>query len=525
MKLDREIEVAYSVSIHQLAAGQSEAALLVIKKDDVVVRSVLIDSGFEMTVPNIENVIKENLEDTALSAVVTTHYDRDHFRGIIAMLNNNYYSFCFNSETVFYDIGIPSEKKGNSTYSNYVRGILGLALDESLLELFENVKLDKNVKPIFRDVYRVVLELDVLGDADDLAKIIKKFNDGEAEDYIITLRERFDRKVDNLTSSIKKDDSYMEGVIVWLGDKFHDLIRLYFNKVIKMWPATTRGPQYLVDKEMLKIKGEEEGGEKEEESDEKEEEEAVPTLTCLCLNQEGGFDGNNRSIALLLKLGDFSFFTAGDLESDYEDQLAKNMKGGMSVFKVSHHGSYKSTSKKFLSETRPVVALISSGTQKGHPSKPLLKRLSASESLQHVFLTQVRYGICNQLTAEPNKFRIAGTVNEPDEVTSGNITVQYAEGQDVFSVYCSDVGLLVDYVLMYPLRSNYEANYGRELDIIEAGATGSSGDSVGGRVYREDDEDDEDESSDESDNDPTSDYEPDDEPDDEPDPKRRRVGV
>ena len=49
----------------------------------------------------------------------------------------------------------------------------------------------------------------------------------------------------------------------------------------------------------------------------------------------------------------------------------------MSVLKVAHHGSTSSSSKEFLDQTQPEIAIISCGENNdyGHPHKEILERL------------------------------------------------------------------------------------------------------------------------------------------------------
>ena len=73
----------------------------------------------------------------------------------------------------------------------------------------------------------------------------------------------------------------------------------------------------------------------------------------------GGFPANNNnvcSVELLLKLGAFAYYTAGDLPSELEDKIINvvmNTKidgtclSSIPLFKASHHGSRGSTSQFF----------------------------------------------------------------------------------------------------------------------------------------------------------------------------------
>ena len=106
------------------------------------------------------------------------------------------------------------------------------------------------------------------------------------------------------------------------------------------------------------------------------------------------FDENPGSIALLIRLCEFEFYTAGDQTDDdwkTRDSAGNPMKpveeavldsgaivGGndIDVIKVSHHGSDSSTSKSLAKKMVPEVAIISTEFVKGQnlPKKIVLKQ-------------------------------------------------------------------------------------------------------------------------------------------------------
>lgn len=94
-------------------------------------------------------------------------------------------------------------------------------------------------------------------------------------------------------------------------------------------------------------------------------------------------DKNESSTVLELEYGRFSMLLTGDLGEKGEVQLLEEKKlKDIDVWKVSHHGSKNSGSEEFLEVIRPNLSLISAGKKNryGHPSKELLKRLSAAGS-------------------------------------------------------------------------------------------------------------------------------------------------
>ena len=94
-------------------------------------------------------------------------------------------------------------------------------------------------------------------------------------------------------------------------------------------------------------------------------------IECIFEGQVG--DENAESLGLLINIQGIKILSLGDLPSEYEDDL--NLKAD--ILKVSHHGSKTSTSKDFVENLNPKIALISSGRNNfyGHPTKEVLDNL------------------------------------------------------------------------------------------------------------------------------------------------------
>lgn len=108
------------------------------------------------------------------------------------------------------------------------------------------------------------------------------------------------------------------------------------------------------------------------------------SFTCLFPGKEfSGETGNEASMVLAVRYGEFDMLFTGDVEGKGEEaltkQLEENYKGySWEVLKVAHHGSKNSSTEEFLKEAQPVYALISAGQENryGHPHKETIKRLS-----------------------------------------------------------------------------------------------------------------------------------------------------
>ena len=97
-------------------------------------------------------------------------------------------------------------------------------------------------------------------------------------------------------------------------------------------------------------------------------------------------DPNNTSIVVMVQYGNNRFLFTGDMESDAESDLLNsgaNVKADL--LKVGHHGSYTSTSYRFLREVAPKYAVISvgAGNSYGHPHADPLSRLRDAEVMTY----------------------------------------------------------------------------------------------------------------------------------------------
>lgn len=93
-------------------------------------------------------------------------------------------------------------------------------------------------------------------------------------------------------------------------------------------------------------------------------------------------DVNDTSIVLRIDYGETSFLFTGDAESVSErDMMEAGMNLDADVLKVGHHGSYSSTSYRFLYYVSPAYAVISCGRDNsyGHPHDEPMSRLRQAE--------------------------------------------------------------------------------------------------------------------------------------------------
>ncbi|WP_261384327.1 DNA internalization-related competence protein ComEC/Rec2 [Planococcus sp. CPCC 101016] len=97
--------------------------------------------------------------------------------------------------------------------------------------------------------------------------------------------------------------------------------------------------------------------------------------------KDAEYEGNNDSLVLLMKTGDYRVLFTGDLEAAGEKDLLEpygSELAGLTVLKVGHHGSKTSSSKEFLSALQPALSVFSTGADNryGHPSAEVVERFT-----------------------------------------------------------------------------------------------------------------------------------------------------
>lgn len=93
-----------------------------------------------------------------------------------------------------------------------------------------------------------------------------------------------------------------------------------------------------------------------------------------CIFEGVAGEENAESLGLLVNIKGASILTMGDLPKEYENLIDQKA----DILKVSHHGSKTSTSKQFVENVNPKVALISAGRNNryGHPTAEVIENLN-----------------------------------------------------------------------------------------------------------------------------------------------------
>jgi competence protein ComEC len=135
---------------------------------------------------------------------------------------------------------------------------------------------------------------------------------------------------------------------------------------------------------------------------------ANPACTADAPNEDPS--DNARSVALLLKLGDFEFLNLADLSWDVAKRLVcpTNQIGEVDLYQVTHHGGNINNDPVLLRSLRPTVAVMINGPRKGgHPDT--IKWLRETPLFKALY--QLHRNV--QITAEQNA--PAEFIANPDE--------------------------------------------------------------------------------------------------------------
>src|SRR5262245_10291910 len=145
-----------------------------------------------------------------------------------------------------------------------------------------------------------------------------------------------------------------------------------------------------------------------------------PACTSAAPNEDPS--DNARSVALLLKNGDFEFLNLADLSWNVSKRLVcpANQIGEVDLYQVTHHGGNVSNDPALLHSLRPTVAVMINGPRKGgHPDT--VKWLRETPSLKALY--QLHSNV--QTTAEQNapaEF-LANLDEQPDAANMVTVSV------------------------------------------------------------------------------------------------------
>jgi competence protein ComEC len=151
---------------------------------------------------------------------------------------------------------------------------------------------------------------------------------------------------------------------------------------------------------------------------------ANPVCTPDAPNEDSS--DNARSVALLLKFGDFEFLNLADLSWNVSKRLIcpTDQIGEVDLYQVTHHGGNINNPPALLRSLRPTVAVMINGPRKGgHPDT--VRWLRETPSFKALY--QLHRNV--QTTAEqnaPDEF-IANLDEQPDDAQMIMVSVDAAK--------------------------------------------------------------------------------------------------
>ncbi len=149
-------------------------------------------------------------------------------------------------------------------------------------------------------------------------------------------------------------------------------------------------------------------------------ESANPACTSAEPNEDTS--DNSRSVALLLKFGDFDFLNLADLSWNVSKRLfcPSNRIGQVDLYQVTHHGGNISNDPALLRSLSPTVAVMINGPRKGgHPDT--IKWLRETPSLRALYQLHRNVQTTSEQNA-PSEF-IANLDEQPDAANMITVSV------------------------------------------------------------------------------------------------------
>jgi len=133
---------------------------------------------------------------------------------------------------------------------------------------------------------------------------------------------------------------------------------------------------------------------------------------------------NRRSVAFVLRYGDFDFYDGGDLTGDVEAKLAcpVDRVGPIDLYQVTHHGQDNSNNPVLLATLKPTVAVMNNGPRKGGAAETF-RRLQALPSLKGLFAIHKNAATGAEVNAAPENI---ANLDAPDAGNGFSATVDAA---------------------------------------------------------------------------------------------------
>lgn len=334
----------WSLAIHHIDLGRNGDSTVIVATDGNTTKTVLIDGGKNAST-DVVNTYIGNLNVPTVDVIVVTHYDDDHFGGIVGLLSLTNVAGRYDHAIIF-DQGVPpNSDKFNSQKRN------------------GNGEL-KQLYPRYREK---------IGEMANATRITAQVNSFE----IVSFDQNWDPVI-----PVQANQQAINGRNYWPANWL-------VGKEI-MWGNDQTGNNYqsnppvnaptihciAANKYVQRAGG-------------------INFVSefgrFLGVNRDDTVDAENandntKSLAFLVQFGNFRYYIGGDIESTQEDgsvdrksntlptpvytgikdflNQTDTVQDRIMVMKTSHHGSAKSSSRLFLNRMRPGTAIISNSSSR-----------------------------------------------------------------------------------------------------------------------------------------------------------------
>ncbi len=312
--------MAWRLEIHHIDVVSSGDSTLIVAREvpplagaAPVIRSVLIDGGRRNRFPIVHAYVGAVLgPGVGLSALICTHYDVDHMGGLtpLLLMPGRY------NNTVVYDQGWAGAAGVDVTYLRYIRAINGLNDNGPVPILAGILARNRMTATVQADGVPPLAVPGGLGPpavpGGGLGAIV------DAPDWLL-------------------NGMGAPAEILWTGPGAGGVI-----------PPGAPTMRFIAANKYVRTVGGGVGG---------------PFAGGI-----GADPRNEKSLAVEVTFGNFRYYTGGDVETAQENQIqlllnnANNAAGRVLAMKASHHGANTATSRAFVNQVRPEVAVLSVGT-------------------------------------------------------------------------------------------------------------------------------------------------------------------
>lgn len=334
----------WKINICQIDVGQGDSAIIVFNgfdsnKKSIIKKSILIDGGPANSVDNVFQITKQYGDTNQFDAVILTHLDRDHLEGVIETKKNNWTKCQLDEQEKQIKIQKENIKKIEDTIkSNFLleKKIIGIPQQymQDLNNRISNNKEYKEANTRLTEIENVKTEL----------KNIKLINQNT---IIFRPSVEHSKQEKNFNEAFPKKD-----------------LKIQTPEICEsIWKYLLSAEEYKKIEEQLSVSNSK-----------------IPNLSFIAVdgnniykNTKTKFEGNKAnssaqnnqiSIASLISLNKFNFYTSGDINQEQEKDISECFEDNkiiVSTRKANHHLAYDYSYKEEDNNMQNTVLVASYG--------------------------------------------------------------------------------------------------------------------------------------------------------------------